>query len=44
MFNVEAKFDFVEATFDFVEKTRFTCNIRKCCFDVVAGVDGASDC
>jgi len=32
----------VEATFDFVERiVRSTCSIRQCCFDIVAGVDGA---
>jgi len=39
--NVEATFDFVEATFDLCRKNRSTCSIRECCFDVVAGVDGA---
>ena len=29
--------------FDFVEKNRSTCSIRQCCFDIVAGVDGALD-
>jgi len=29
--------------FDIVERTKFrsTCSIRQCCFDIVAGVDGA---
>jgi len=32
----------VEATFAFVERIVSTCSIRQCCFDIVAGADGAS--
>ena len=33
----------VEATFDIVERIVRLCSIRQCCFDIVAGVDGALD-
>jgi len=34
----------VDATFDFVDRiVQFVYSIRQCCFDSVAGVDGASE-
>jgi len=41
--NVEATFDFVEATFDIVERIVQLVAFYKvaCCFDNVAGMDGA---
>jgi len=39
--NVEATFDFVESTLLIRRRNRSTCSIRQCCFDSVAGADGA---
>jgi len=38
--NVEAKFDFYRINSRLCCKNRSTCGIRRCCFDIVANVDG----
>ena len=40
--NVAKNGNNVEATFDIVERIVSTCSILQCCWDTVAGVDGAS--